>query len=618
MITINLPIPWANKQLTLQNIPQLLYLVGPNGSGKTRFADQFRNHLPNCRLLSADRLSGLSSKHQGYDSVYGTDIFEKGFSKESFSNYKTSNFKLGYGSDAFILLEEKYDLRIQIEATLSQLLNREIRLEWDSGRLMPMAYNRDSEKSYKLHKDECHGIKEILILLTHLYDDSFESLIIDEPELNLHPQFQSYLVQEIRRVLDSTKYKKKNVVLITHSPFILDIRNVQDLKSILSFNTTFDIPSHLNNISDEKLLQFKNLISQLNVHHKQLFFADNPIFVEGIFDAMFFKSLQHKKGVSFEGAGSCIIDVGGNSQIVNYFYLSEYLGKNSFYIYDLDSLFTYKLRQSADSSELIKDYLASIGASETFQIACSELEKLLKPEITKIIAISKIEASEKIQELKDYLINLNNQDRDYWKKARTAFLIHLNNFPESLINYIDKRKLELIKTKFTGIVDSLKKNKVFLLPKGALENYLPVYNGNLYRIEEDKKRTAVESEIQLMNELSLIDLESRYEDLLEILSEFPSTKSIDYSLPLKNLISDIIYDVQKGVNNKSIANIGSVKNYLGKEWTAISRVLQITKLEVNGAGFKGEIEVFDNWDLGIQIIEFDQNTNPTRIEINKP
>lgn len=166
MIQITLPIPWSNKTFELNTVPIILFLVGPNGSGKTRFADELSTYLPNCRTLGADRLSGLSAKHNGYDTIFGNDLFEKGFNKEQFSQYITSSTKFGYGMDAFVLLEEKYDLRIQIEATLSQLLNREIRMEWNSGRLQPIAYNRDSEKSYKLHKEECHGIKELLVLLT--------------------------------------------------------------------------------------------------------------------------------------------------------------------------------------------------------------------------------------------------------------------------------------------------------------------------------------------------------------------------------------------------------------------------------------------------------------------
>jgi hypothetical protein len=171
----NLPTPWTNKEFEIDSLPELIYLVGPNGSGKTRFSESLQPHLKNCRTLSADRLSGLSSKHSGYDNVMGSPMFETGFNKEQFVNYGQSSKKLGYGFDAFILLEERYDLRIQIEATLSQLLNRDIKMEWDSGRLNPVAYNKISEKSYKLHKDECHGIKELLILLTHLYNDENES-----------------------------------------------------------------------------------------------------------------------------------------------------------------------------------------------------------------------------------------------------------------------------------------------------------------------------------------------------------------------------------------------------------------------------------------------------------
>ncbi|WP_457818988.1 AAA family ATPase, partial [Staphylococcus aureus] len=81
---------------------------------------------------------------------------------------------------------------------------------------------------------ECHGIKELLVLLTHLYNDAHQWLIIDEPELNLHPQFQSFLVQEIRKIAGTPEpgTRKKGVVLITHSPFMIDLRSLADLKSV--------------------------------------------------------------------------------------------------------------------------------------------------------------------------------------------------------------------------------------------------------------------------------------------------------------------------------------------------------------------------------------------------
>lgn len=46
---------------------------------------------------------------------------------------------------------------------------------------------KDSGKVYDLKKDESHDLKEIITLLAFLYDDEYNCIILDEPELNLHP-----------------------------------------------------------------------------------------------------------------------------------------------------------------------------------------------------------------------------------------------------------------------------------------------------------------------------------------------------------------------------------------------------------------------------------------------
>lgn len=614
---IKLPTPWTDKEFEMETMPKLLYLVGPNGSGKTRFSDALFPHLVKARTLSADRLSGLSAKHVSYDNIMGTPTFDTGFNKEQFANYGLTSVKLGYGFDAFILLEERYDLRIQIEATLSQLLNRDIRMEWDSGRLNPVAYNKISEKSYKLHKDECHGIKELLILLTHLYNDENESLVIDEPELNLHPQYQSFLISEIKKVLSNERFNKKNIVLITHSPFILDLKTPEDLKSIISFNSTFDIPAHLCNIDEDKLKQFSPLISNLNVHHKQLFFADSPIFVEGIFDSMFFQALQNKRGVSLEGAGSCLIDVGGNDKIAQYFYLSESLGKKSYFVYDLDSLFSKKLRQSADSSELTKEYLSSIGASESFQETCSDFEKTLKTQIDNILKLESIDSE--FVYFQKYLADLQlSPDKDKWKKMRTAFLIELQSNFLNLEKIITKRSITLVKQKLNNITSALKTNNVFLLSNGALENYLPLYEGNKYKISEELKRKTVEAEIDFMQDLEEDELKTRYTGLYDLLVEFPSTQTIDYKLQIRSYVSDLIYKIQKGISTNSILTKDAIERYLGTEWISIIKIIEIEDLYFNEKDdYICKLKVLDKWDIGELYIQFDANTNPTQINLNE-
>ena len=51
-----------------------------------------------------------------------------GFDIGNYINYKSQGRNYGLSSDAFILLKEKIDVRIRIEATLSQLFYRRIRL----------------------------------------------------------------------------------------------------------------------------------------------------------------------------------------------------------------------------------------------------------------------------------------------------------------------------------------------------------------------------------------------------------------------------------------------------------------------------------------------------------
>ena len=275
-LTFPLPEPWKNKTFQTQAIGPINFLVGPNGSGKSRFASTLKGHLSNARLLNTDRLQGMESTAALRNFI--GDHFAAGFAKNQFTNFKNSGIQFGAGLDTFVLLEERLDLRIQVEATLSHLFNRKITLEWDSGNLVARAAIGLTGTSYRLDRDECHGIKELLVLLTHLYNDEHPYLIIDEPELNLHPQYQAFFMQEVRRVAGDPQLDRlrKIVFLITHSPFILDFRTVEDVKSVISFDLKHEVPRHIFGLGPAESARLATLVPRLNVHHKQLFFSDNP------------------------------------------------------------------------------------------------------------------------------------------------------------------------------------------------------------------------------------------------------------------------------------------------------------------------------------------------------
>lgn len=612
-IDIQLPIPWKNTRFKTNKVGYINFLVGPNGTGKSRFTDALKPILPKCRILNSDRLAGLFFKQAGSSGhVVSNSRFNEGYNKSEFAHIKQGAADVGIGGDAFVILEEKLDIRIRVEATLSQILSREIRLEWDSGRLVPKAYNIKQEATYELHKDECHGIKELLVLLTHLYDDTHQTLVIDEPELNLHPQFQAFLIQEIRKIAGNPNIPgKKLIFLVTHSPFILDINTKKDLSSIICFHSDFSEPSTLFAKTDQEISTFAAIIPRLNVHHKQLFFAECPIFVEGIFDAQFIKGVQEFRGVSMEGSGSCIIDVGGNSEIALYHKLIEAYNKKAKYIYDLDSIFTRALRTNADSDERIKTFLAKIGAGAEFQIYCGELEKLL----TKSIATIKITISQnpRIGELKEYLEKvLGSEDKkDRLKRARLALLIHLERHRQTLADILTELTVLEIEGKLNNIIGALKAQNVFLLKGGALEHYLPSYTGNIYEISDGIKKQTIEKEIELLfSTLVIEELELRYGYLFQVIKSLPAERKVDYLLPIKNHLGSLIYQIQKGVRSGLINTEETIPNYIGNEWNSFKRILAITYLKVESkTEFVCKIKILDKWGLGEMVLTINETTN---------
>src|ERR1700722_2418014 len=148
-----LPEPWRGKVFQTASVGSINFLVGPNGSGKSRFAAALKARLPNARLLNTDRLEGMEST-AAVRSILG-DHFSQGFAKNLFPRFKNSGVQLGGGLDTFVILEERLDLRIQVEATLSHLFDRKIALEWDSGNLIARATLGLTGTSYRLDREEC-------------------------------------------------------------------------------------------------------------------------------------------------------------------------------------------------------------------------------------------------------------------------------------------------------------------------------------------------------------------------------------------------------------------------------------------------------------------------------
>ncbi len=610
-LSFDLPTPWHQKKFETSQIGVINFLVGPNGSGKSKFAGVLHSHLGNARILGTDRLSGMEQMNVLRD-MFG-DHFSNGLAKNHFGNYKSAG-QQGSAIDTVVLLEERMDLRIQVEATLGHLFNRKIILEWDSGNLVARAVVGETGSSYRLDRDECHGIKELLVLLTHLYNDEHPYLIIDEPELNLHPQYQAFFMQEVRKVAGdpSTDKKKKVVFLVTHSPFILDFRSVEDVKSVISFNLGHTVPNHIFNLDPAATARLSTLVPRLNVHHKQLFFSDNPIFVEGILDAQLVGTMQEARGVSVAGAGSCIIDAGGCEEVNRYLELCMAFGKSAHFLYDLDSLFGGNLRACVKGDGSVQSFLVTAGVGNDFSKYCGELDKKLTDVIDRLLALNPVPHS--LIRLVEFLTELGPRaqwDSKAWSRGRVAVMTAISRYRAEVIGALSQTDIEEIEGRLKQIVTALKQRNINLLPGGTLERYLPKYTGDDYKLEDAAKRKAVGEEMEEMAKaMTASDLASRYGELYEAVCALPSKGSVDIERVLRNYLGDYIHDLQTTLVNHPTWSLDQIQAHLNTIQQATIKVFSIQELNRGSdKEFNAIVKIAEMFGQKQRLVHVDHRTN---------
>ena len=547
-INFNLPPPWDTVSFETSHIGEVNFLVGPNGSGKSQFAQSLHNELRRlnfrARLLGTDRLTGME-RIQAFTHFVG-DPFSEGLDKNQFRYLKGAG-ELGAGIDAIVLLGERMDLLIQVEGTLSHLFGREVILDWDSGRLVPKARRRGDNTLYRLDREECHGIKELLVLLTHLYDDRTQFLTIDEPELNLHPQYQAFFLEEARKVAGNpiTDGTKKALFLVTHSPFILDLRSIDDMRSVISFDLEYAEPKQVYGLD---ISCSETFVRRLSAHHKQLFFSDNPVFVEGILDAWMVHGLMEALGNSMAGAGSCVIDANGVDEVNQYLKLSQGLGKDAHFLYDLDALFKGTLRRCIEEDESIQNFLITAGLGGDIAKYCGDLFQKVSALIDKLLSGS---FTPNLSGLKAFLDKMG--PRSKWGKqqhasSRVALMTAISKYRADVVSQSSEVEVADLEARLSKILAALEEKNIHVLPGGALERYLPLFQGAEFDPAPDQKRDAVLAELEAISNIAAEEeLECRYTDLYKAVRKLPSKESVNLDVVLYRRLATYIYALQQTV-----------------------------------------------------------------------
>jgi len=201
---------------------------------------------------------------------------------------------------------------------LTKLLN-ELGYEWKLESTNPLnnLYNvRLSKQGVSFLVDAASsGEKEVLTYLFAIYALNVKDalIIVDEPELHLHPKWQRTLLNLFVELSAATG---NQFLLATHSPTFVGPESINYISRIHSVQQE----SRISRLDYSALPEFRHLLSIVNSqNNERIFFSDAVILVEGISDRIFFEAVLRKLGV-LQGKSKVleIINVGGKGMFSAY------------------------------------------------------------------------------------------------------------------------------------------------------------------------------------------------------------------------------------------------------------------------------------------------------------
>ncbi len=587
---IGIPMLWGDQRFKKSTWGGLNVIVGPNGTGKSIFSEQikgaFLNNGYRVRVLNAERLFGLEK--QDYSTFGSRRHGNRGFNLEETAALVSQGEQFGLAGDAFMLLRDNLDIRIRVEAVLSDVFQKTIRFEERGGFLKPYVVDIGRNAEYALQENECHGLKELIALFTFLYDDRYNCIIFDEPELHLHPQYQAFFLQELKRIAGNPKEDsaKKIFFLITHSPFFVDPASIEDLKHILVARYKAP-PAYIGELDEEDSYRLKKFIPSLNTHHKQFFFSPCPLFVEGYFDQQIISRLLYRIGKNVYSSGASIIDVGGKDSMDSFLRLSKILEIKARLLLDLDALFKGRVRQTLNVDQQVNQSIQNRGLGVDLMSVLGVVEKSLSELADTLKALQSEEPY--VVALKE---KLNNCAQDEPHQVRVLVAQALLNHLEELRNLVEEKSrasMSFCQSRINQVIEALEESRVYVLDRGEIENY---YVKNQVQFGPSQKDILFGQEIEFIDTVEDQQaLRNDYSDLIGKIQKMVPDFSVDLLRHLKFYLLEWIAALQLSVSKGEIADIEALKKSVKLEAARYGKLWEVTsfKLGEKQGEFQGTI-----------------------------
>ncbi|PRL66723.1 ATP-dependent nuclease [Haemophilus influenzae] len=520
LITANINSHEGDFSREIELRSSLTFIVGPNGSGKTHLLKGLKNSFKGyvdkkVRFISAGRLAPLE-QYRSKTNQYYYNIDDAKFGNKSEANERHEIESI---SGDLHTLYKRPDILIKVQERLRKLFKRDIKIEWDSGYLKVFFLRVGASNTYYSSAREASGLLHLVGILSALYDDEVGVLLIDEPEVSLHPQLQAFLLKEITRVagIPSADGYKKIIVMATHSTEMIKISKTDDLLSFIFCNDLKEEPIQVPKDAGElQNKQVKGLVARLGQEHKLALFSRTPLLVEGPSDVIICNALSDRLDLNLEAAGSQILPINGKEAMPETVKLFRLMGKTPTVLVDSDAF--------ADSLDLVRAYFNDKQIRKSANRLSSERGH------SDILTFAKNIYDDFCSLVQDNWGDIANiaQNHSYFTLSEDEFL---NKKRSALCTVFNEQNLNEdwnnIKNRLSVLFDIFEKMGLFILKKGALESYYHDNNAITDKVDD----AVTESEYILS---SSDELENTYQDILKCLKYASDSESIDESRAIRD------------------------------------------------------------------------------------
>ena len=298
------------------------------------------------------------------------------------------------------------------------------------------------------------GEKSIIMILISLfgYDLSNGFLIIDEPELHLHP----YLLKNVVEVLKEISIKLNiQFICATHSPVLIDEQSINNVYKFSFVNGQTNINYPWDSIRDKEA----TLIHILKFEHiSKIFFMNKILMVEWETDEYFWKFflnyLSQKQWYKWKIDDFEILNINGKWSYTKWSKFLRKFGIDTYFIWDWDNIIENNIINYQEMEEYInltKKYLDSDHIKkEKFYTRIIETIKFSFPDRYEYI-------KNKIQHFYDHgIFILKRWDLEAYLWLKRKWLEETINFcSKQFFQWLDDKNFQDHIKEFEEIVDKI-------------------------------------------------------------------------------------------------------------------------------------------------------------------